>query len=83
MNSTFFIDVLDAFKMSLERIEWMDEVSARRAHEKAEMIRKKIGFPTSPDIGDPRSLVSYYTLVKVHEDTFFENMLSAVSVASS
>jgi len=36
-------------------------------------------FPLSPDTRDPRSLVSYYTLVKVHVDTFFDNMLSATA----
>lgn len=55
----------------------MDEESAQRARGKAEAIRKKVGFPLSPDTRDARSLVSYYMLVKVHVDTFFENMLSA------
>lgn len=72
-------NIVNAFERSLERIDWMDEESARRAQEKAEAIRRKIGFPLSPDTRDPRSLVSYYTLVKIHEDTFFENMLSAAA----
>jgi endothelin-converting enzyme len=55
----------------------MDEESAHKAAEKAEALHVKVGFPLSPDTRDPRSLVSYYTLVKVHVDTFFENMLSA------
>ncbi|KAF9233936.1 hypothetical protein BU15DRAFT_90170 [Melanogaster broomeanus] len=72
-------DIVRAFEKSLGRIEWMDEESARKAREKAEAIRKKIGFPVSPDTRDARSLVSYYTLVKVHVDTFFESMLSAAA----
>ncbi|KAG1748986.1 Metalloprotease [Suillus paluster] len=72
-------DIIDAFEKSLRRIEWMDEESARKAAEKAEALHVKVGFPLSPDTRDPRSLVSYYTLVKVHVDTFFENMLSAAS----
>ncbi|KAG6371391.1 Metalloprotease [Boletus reticuloceps] len=72
-------DIVKAFEKSLKRIEWMDEASARKAREKAEAIRKKVGFPLSPDTRDARSLVSYYTLVKVHVDTFFENMLSAAA----
>ncbi|KAG6334876.1 hypothetical protein ID866_4217 [Astraeus odoratus] len=71
--------IVHAFQRSLERIEWMDEESARKAQEKAKAIRKKVGFPLSPDTRDPRALVSYYTLVKVHVDTFFENMLSAAA----
>ena len=77
---TIFVDIVKAFEKSLERIEWMDEESAQKARGKAEAIRKKVGFPLSPDTRDARSLVSYYTLVKVHVDTFFENMLSASSV---
>jgi len=73
-------DIIDAFETSLRRIEWMEEESARKAAEKAEAIRVKVGFPLSPDTRDPRSLVSYYTLVKVHVDTFFDNMLSAAYV---
>lgn len=77
---SFSVDIVKAFKRSLERIEWMDEKSARKAREKAEEIRKKVGFPLYPDTRDARSLVSYYTLVKIHVDTFFENMLGAASV---
>lgn len=77
---TIFVDIVKAFEKSLERIEWMDEESAQKARGKAEAIRKKVGFPLSPNTRDARSLVSYYTLVKVHVDTFFENMLSATSV---
>jgi len=75
--NVLYSDVIDAFERSLRRIEWMDEESARKAAEKAEALRVKVGFPLSPDTRDPRSLVAYYTLVKVHVDTFFENMLSA------
>lgn len=79
-KATQVIDnIIDAFERSLHRIEWMDEESARKAAEKAEALRVKVGFPLSPDTRDPRSLVSYYTLVKVHVDTFFDNMLSAAS----
>lgn len=81
-RSYTFVDIVEAFEKSLERIDWMDEQSARKAREKAEAIRKKVGYPLSPDTRDARSLVSYYTLVKVHVDTFFENVLSAASVVS-
>lgn len=78
-SSEVITNIVDAFERSLDRIEWMDGESARKAQEKAEAIRKKVGFPLSPDTRDPRSLVGYYTLVKVHIDTFFENMLSAAA----
>lgn len=58
-------------------LEWMDKESADAAAEKAAAIRVKVGYPISPDTLDPRSLANYYARVKINEDTFFENMLSA------
>ncbi|KAI6127044.1 hypothetical protein F5141DRAFT_1249521 [Pisolithus sp. B1] len=65
VNTTFPGDSREKASESLEHVDWMDEESAQRAEEKAK---------------DPHSLVSYYTLIKIHVDTFFENMLSAASV---
>ncbi|CAL1704979.1 unnamed protein product [Somion occarium] len=70
-------DIIDAFKASLKRIKWMDDESAKAAAEKADAIRVKVGYPLSPNTEDPRSLVNYYSRVKIHETTFFENILSA------
>lgn len=50
---------------------------------KAEAIRIKVGFPVSPDTRNPASIASYYSRVIIHEDTFFDNMLSARSVSPS
>jgi endothelin-converting enzyme len=70
-------DIVEAFKRSLKRIEWMDEESATAAAQKADAIRVKVGFPLSPDTRNPRSIAAYYNLVRVHETTFFENMVNA------
>ncbi|KAH9951953.1 Metalloprotease [Amylocystis lapponica] len=70
-------DIVKSFKDSLSHIEWMDEESAAAAAQKADAIRVKVGFPTSPNTLDPRSLATYYYLVKIQDDTFFDNMLSA------
>ncbi|KAH9901083.1 Metalloprotease [Cubamyces lactineus] len=70
-------DIIESFKESLNHLEWMDKESATAAAEKADAIRVKVGFPLSPNTLDPRSIVNYYSRVKIHEDTFFENMLSA------
>lgn len=43
----------------------------------ADAIRVKVGFPLSPDTRNPRSIANYYSIVKIHKTTFFENMLSA------
>ena len=61
----------------MNHLEWMDKESATAAAEKADAIRVKVGFLLSPNTLDPRSIVNYYSRVKIHEDTFFENMLSA------
>lgn len=47
----------------------------------ATAIRVKVGFPLSPDTRNPRSLLSYYNRVTIHNDTFFDDMLSARSVS--
>ncbi|KIY74398.1 zincin [Cylindrobasidium torrendii FP15055 ss-10] len=70
-------DIVEAFKASLKDIQWMDEKSAKAAAEKADALRVKVGFPISPDTRDAASLVRYYGLVTINEDTFFENILSA------
>ncbi|EIW60033.1 Metalloprotease [Trametes versicolor FP-101664 SS1] len=70
-------DIVESFKESLTHLEWMDKESADAAAEKAAAIRVKVGYPISPDTLDPRSLANYYARVKINEDTFFENMLSA------
>lgn len=71
------IDTITAFKKSLAKIKWMDQESAKAAAEKADAIRVKVGYPLSPDTRSPQSLANYYSAVKIEENTFFENMLSA------
>ena len=71
------IDIIKSFKQSLSNIEWMDKKSAAAAAEKADALRVKVGYPLSPNTEDPRSLANYYGSVKINNDTFFENMLSA------
>ncbi|KAH8106762.1 Metalloprotease [Cristinia sonorae] len=70
-------DTVSAFKESLKNLKWMDDESRAAATQKADALRVKVGYPLSPDTRNPRSLVNYYRLVKVHEDTFFENVLSS------
>jgi endothelin-converting enzyme len=43
----------------------------------ADAIRVKVGFPTSPNTTDARSVASYYSLVEIDEKQFVKNMLSA------
>ncbi|KAI3608021.1 endothelin-converting enzyme 1 [Moniliophthora roreri] len=73
-------DIVKAFGKSLKSIDWMDEESAKAAEEKArsaEAIRVKVGYPLSPDTNNARSIAMYYHLVDIHEDKYFQNILSA------
>lgn len=72
-------DIINAFKASLSHLEWMDEKSAQAAAEKADAIRVKVGFPLSPDTRDPESIAKYYSMVKIDQNKFFDNILSAVA----
>ncbi|VDC06015.1 unnamed protein product [Peniophora sp. CBMAI 1063] len=69
--------IIESFKTSLKSVEWMDKESAKKAGEKADKLRIKVGYPTSPDTLSARALLNYYSLVKVDERTYFDNMLSA------
>ncbi|KAI0709419.1 Metalloprotease [Earliella scabrosa] len=70
-------DIIETFKESLRKLDWMDEESATAAAEKADALRVKVGYPMSPNTEDPRSLANWYARVKIDPDAFFENMLSA------
>ncbi|QRW00071.1 endothelin-converting enzyme [Ceratobasidium sp. AG-Ba] len=73
-------NVIEAFKKSLDKVEWMDEKSAKAAKEKAEAIRIKVGYPTSPNTTSDASIANYYGALKISSEEFFENMLSARAV---
>ncbi|KAF8654168.1 hypothetical protein AX16_003697 [Volvariella volvacea WC 439] len=76
-------DIVDAFKVSLPNVQWMDKKSAKAAAEKADNIRVKVGYPLSPDTKNPESILRYYSNVKVDKNTFFDNMISAAASAQS
>ncbi|KAJ7093237.1 hypothetical protein C8R44DRAFT_646354 [Mycena epipterygia] len=72
-------DIVDAFKASLPSVKWLDKTSADAAAEKADAIRVKVGYPISPDTRDPVSILRYYSTVKVDENNYFDNLLSAAA----
>ena len=43
----------------------------------ADNIRVKVGYPFNPNTTNAASIAKYYSLVKIKDDEFFENMLSA------
>ncbi|TFK55167.1 metalloprotease [Heliocybe sulcata] len=70
-------DIIGAFKKSLSEIEWMDDESAEAAAQKADALRIKVGYPLYPDTRSAASIATYYSRVKISEDTFFDNLVSA------
>ena len=46
----------------------------------ADNIRVKVGYPLSPNTTNAASIAKYYSLVKIENDMFFENMLNAAYV---
>ncbi|KAG5645919.1 hypothetical protein DXG03_005066 [Asterophora parasitica] len=74
-------DIVNSFKASLPHVQWLDKKSADAAAEKAEAIRVKVGYPTSPDTKNSRSIAQYYAGVKVDSVNFFENVISAAKSA--
>jgi endothelin-converting enzyme len=72
-------DIIDSFKTSLKDLGWMDPESAQAAAEKADALRVKVGYPRYPDTTNPHSVLAYYSLFKVKEDAFFENMLTSAT----
>ncbi|KAG6820570.1 hypothetical protein H0H93_015090 [Arthromyces matolae] len=71
-------DIIKSFKASLTHIEWIDETSAKAAASKADSLRVKVGYPSSPDTEDASSINRYYSQVKVDKFNFFDNVLSAM-----
>ncbi|KAF9049323.1 zincin [Hymenopellis radicata] len=72
-------DIVESFKDSLANVPWMDDESAKAASEKADAIRVKVGFPISPDTRDAEAMARYYSLVKIDENKFFDNIVSAAT----
>jgi len=59
----------------------MTDAVRRLAIDKVNLIRQKIGYPTtSPDVTDPTVLAEYYANVSVSPDAYFANRLSAARV---
>lgn len=70
--------VIEAFHQRLPHLEWLDGKTRDRAQKKASAIRRKIGFPTSPNTTDPIALERYYLLQAPFNATdHFGNVLRA------
>ncbi|SCZ89621.1 BZ3500_MvSof-1268-A1-R1_Chr9g10493 [Microbotryum saponariae] len=70
------VATIQAFKDRLPELDWLDETTRKRAEEKADAIKHKIGFPTTPDTMDPDSIERYYNLnLPINRTDFFGNVL--------
>ncbi|GAA5931410.1 hypothetical protein JCM3775_005017 [Rhodotorula graminis] len=71
--------VIQAFKDRLPGRTWLDDETRDKAREKVEMIRVKVGYPTSPNTTDPTSLERYYAPnMPINKGDYFGNSLRAV-----
>ncbi|SCV69812.1 BQ2448_1206 [Microbotryum intermedium] len=70
------VATIQAFKDRLPELDWLDETTRKRAEEKADAIKHKIGYPTTPDTMDPASIERYYALnLPIKRTDFFGNVL--------
>lgn len=71
-------DIKDEFIIKLKHSEWMTKSVRKLAIDKVNLIRQKIGYPTtSPDITNAGELQKYYTNVSIAPYAFFKNRLSS------
>ncbi|RUS22887.1 hypothetical protein BC937DRAFT_95451 [Endogone sp. FLAS-F59071] len=74
----FIQSIKEAFLERLPELEWVDDVTRKRAIEKVDALIQKVGYATStPNILSPISLAEYYESLTVFRDDHFENQLSA------
>lgn len=65
-------DIQQAFETSLPELGWMDETTRRRAVEKAQAVKEKIGYPDK---------WRDYSALELSPSDYFANILSANAVA--
>ena len=83
MADQIIVSLKDAFIKRLPQLDWLDEETREKAIEKVNRIIQKIGYPVeSPDTMSPQSLAEYYGKIKIKEDKYFENLVSAFAWAS-
>lgn len=75
-------DIIDAFYNKLPHISWMDQVSAEAAQRKAKSLLVKVGYSSSPDLTDPKSVAAWYDSVEIHKKQYLGNALSSVQAES-
>jgi len=77
---TIIKSAVQAFKDRLPELDWIDEKSRKGAEEKADAIRIKIGYATSPNVTSPVDLKNYYAMSRPIHKKFFESIVNVRSV---
>uniref|UniRef100_A0A4X2MDM0 Membrane metalloendopeptidase like 1 n=1 Tax=Vombatus ursinus TaxID=29139 RepID=A0A4X2MDM0_VOMUR len=75
MVSDLIQKVREVFIETLNELQWMDELSKKRAQEKATAIREQIGYPDYILEEQNKKLDDEYYQLNFKEDMFFENTL--------
>ncbi|KXN93377.1 Endothelin-converting enzyme 1, partial [Leucoagaricus sp. SymC.cos] len=71
-------NIVKAFTLSLENIDWIDDESAKAAAEKANKVAIKVGYPLSPNTTSSGAIAEYYSPIQVDKYNFFQNTLNAM-----
>ncbi|KAF8298254.1 zincin [Clavulina sp. PMI_390] len=75
--------IITAFNKNLPNLEWMAPKDREAAAEKASSLYIKVGYPLlAPNTTSATSVASYYRIVKIKEDEFLANVLSARTSAN-
>ncbi|GAK64382.1 endothelin-converting enzyme 1 [Moesziomyces antarcticus] len=69
--------VIDAFKSRLPELDWLDEKTRKKAHEKADAIRVMVGYPNAPNTTDAVSVSAFYRDLPVDASNYFANRLAS------
>jgi predicted metalloendopeptidase len=69
--------VIDAFKARLPKLDWLDEKTRKKAHEKADAIRVMVGYPSNPNTTDALSVANFYADLPVDKADYFSNKLGS------
>lgn len=70
-------DIVVAFKERLPDLSWLDRKTRDAAEKKADAVRIKVGYPTSPNTTDGDAIERYYNDLTVKKDDYFGNLLAA------
>ncbi|KAG0165707.1 hypothetical protein DFQ28_006795 [Apophysomyces sp. BC1034] len=70
-----FVDMIhQAWLKRLPQMDWLDPETRKRAIDKVNKIKHKLGYPVlSPDTRSPSSLGNYFSSIQIDQTSYFKN----------